>query len=42
MADKIERDSRGRFCQIVCVNAHDRCYEGGPCPYCEPKDTTNG
>jgi hypothetical protein len=19
----------------VCVNAHDRCYEGGPCPYCE-------
>ena len=21
----------------VCVNAHDRCYEGGPCPYCEPK-----
>ena len=18
-----------------CVNAHDRCYEGGPCPYCE-------
>jgi hypothetical protein len=20
----------------VCVNAHDRCYEGGPCPLCEP------
>jgi len=19
----------------VCVNAHDRCYEGGLCPYCE-------
>jgi hypothetical protein len=19
----------------VCVNAHDRCYEGGACPYCE-------
>ena len=19
-----------------CVNAHDRCYLGGPCPYCEP------
>jgi len=19
----------------VCVNAHDRCYEGGPRPYCE-------
>lgn len=18
-----------------CVNAHDRCYLGGPCPYCE-------
>jgi hypothetical protein len=21
---------------VVCVNAHDRCYEGGPCPLCEP------
>lgn len=22
---------------VVCVNAHDRCYggAGGPCPYCE-------
>jgi len=19
-----------------CVNAHDRCDGGGPCPYCEP------
>lgn len=19
-----------------CVNAHDLCYQGGPCPYCEP------
>jgi len=18
-----------------CVNAHDRCFMGGPCPYCE-------
>lgn len=21
--------------EIKCVNAHDRCYEGGPCPLCE-------
>lgn len=19
----------------VCVNAHDLCWQGGPCPYCE-------
>lgn len=23
--------------EVRCVNAHDRCYEGGPCPYCEPR-----
>lgn len=22
---------------VRCVNAHDRCYEGGPCPLCEPR-----
>lgn len=24
---------------VLCVNAHDRCYggSGGPCPYCERK-----
>jgi hypothetical protein len=22
--------------EVRCVNAHDRCYEGGSCPYCEP------
>lgn len=21
---------------VKCVNAHDKCYEGGNCPYCEP------
>jgi hypothetical protein len=21
--------------EAVCVNAHDRCYLGGDCPYCE-------
>lgn len=26
--------------QPRCVNAHDRCYLGGPCPYCEIKMTT--
>ena len=25
---KVEPDTR-------CVSAHDRCYYGGPCPYCE-------
>ena len=20
---------------LKCVNAHDRCFEGGPCPLCE-------
>ena len=20
---------------VECVNAHDRCFMGGPCPYCE-------
>ena len=30
------RDGAGRFARLVCVNAHDRCYEGGPCPWCEP------
>ena len=30
------RDGRGRFTRLACVNAHDRCHEGGPCPYCEP------
>jgi hypothetical protein len=29
------RDHKGRFAKLVCVNAHDRCYEGGTCPYCE-------
>jgi hypothetical protein len=26
---------------LVCVNAHDRCYggAGGPCPYCERRAT---
>jgi hypothetical protein len=35
------RDRRGRFTTLRCVNAHDRCYggAGGPCPYCEPKET---
>jgi hypothetical protein len=32
----IPRDGQGRFVKLVCVNAHDRCYLGGPCPYCEP------
>lgn len=31
------RTGDGKFAVFVCVNAHDRCYEGGPCPYCEPK-----
>lgn len=27
---------RGRvMAGVVCVNAHDLCYQGGPCPYCE-------
>jgi len=30
------RNSRGQFMRVICVNAHDRCYLGGPCPYCEP------
>lgn len=30
-----KRDIRGRFVRLVCVNAHDRCYLGGPCPLCE-------
>ena len=21
--------------EVKCVNAHDVCYEGGPCPLCE-------
>lgn len=21
---------------VECVNAHDKCYEGGECSYCEP------
>ena len=21
---------------LKCVNAHDRCFYGGPCPLCEP------
>jgi hypothetical protein len=21
---------------VKCVNSHDLCYQGGPCPYCEP------
>jgi hypothetical protein len=21
--------------EVRCVNAHDRCFEGGPCPLCE-------
>ena len=21
--------------EVKCVNAHDRCFEGGPCPLCE-------
>ena len=21
--------------EVKCVNAHDRCCEGGPCPLCE-------
>jgi hypothetical protein len=25
---QIEADTR-------CVNAHDLCWQGGPCPYCE-------
>lgn len=25
----------GHTPDVKCVNAHDRCYEGGPCPYCE-------
>jgi hypothetical protein len=24
--------------EVRCVNAHDRCHEGGSCPYCEPAD----
>lgn len=40
MADKQPRDHRGRFAKLVCVNAHDRCYEGGPCPYCEIRNNT--
>lgn len=24
-----------RFPDLKCVNAHDRCFEGGTCPYCE-------
>lgn len=36
--DDYVRNSKGRFAKLVCVNAHDRCYEGGPCPYCEPRE----
>jgi hypothetical protein len=25
----------------VCVNAHDRSYEGGPCHYCEVQTRKN-
>ena len=21
--------------EVKCVNAHDRCFMGGPCPLCE-------
>ena len=36
LAEKMVRDGRGRFVRMACVNAHDRCYLGGPCPWCEP------
>lgn len=35
LAAQMVRDIRGRFAKAVCVNAHDRCYLGGPCPWCE-------
>ena len=28
LAEAAEADTR-------CVNAHDLCWQGGPCPYCE-------
>lgn len=31
------RDGWGRFAKVACVRAHDRCYLGGPCPWCEIK-----
>ena len=36
MSERFPRDGRGRFVRLVCVNAHDLCFQGGPCPYCEP------
>ena len=36
---RLARDGLGRFVSLVCVNAHDRCYLGGPCPWCEPKSS---
>lgn len=23
--------------EVRCINAHDLCWQGGPCPYCEPR-----
>jgi len=38
--DTKTRDANGRFAALVCVNAHDRCFYGGPCLLCEIKSST--
>lgn len=35
-ADAMDDGLRGEIvAETKCVNAHDRCFLGGPCPYCE-------
>lgn len=34
--EAIDRVKSSKKLMVECVNAHDKCYEGGECPYCEP------
>lgn len=39
------RKPKPELIMVECVNAHARCYLGGPCPLCEPVEPlrdTNG